>query len=156
MSKDGKWFVMQQSGLYGDPYIKDAVEGDKAKSGTHSIHRSRKLYQYVTLEPNTNYTFTFHVKFDNKDGLWNWFGGLLYGTPEGSNEYEAFMPEYNVFFSRIQPSDSLKNGEWQRITYFFNSGNYTEIKVEIQSYHTSEDNPDWYVDDFYLFKTDEQ
>ncbi len=156
--KDGKWFKMGQSGVsekYSMKYITDAVEGDKAHTGTHSMHKSRKLYQYVTLEPNTNYTFTFHVKFDNKDGLWNWFGGLLYGTPDG-NEYEAFEPAYNVFFSRIQPDNSLKNGEWQRLTYFFNSGNYTEIKVEIQSYHTSSDNPDWYVDDFYLFKTDEQ
>ena len=158
--KNGKWFKMGQNTTnekYAMKYITDATEGDLAHTGTHSISKARKLYQYVTLEPNTDYTFTFHVKFNNKEGDWDWFAGLLYGTPN-NNDYELFTPAYNVFFDYIRIPSNLKNGEWQRLTYFFNSGNYTEIKVEIQAYHTSGDkrNPDWYVDDFYLFKSEEE
>lgn len=157
--KDGKWLATSQNNSndnYNMQYITDAVEGDTSYTGTHSISKARKLCQCVTLEPNTNYTFTFHVKFNNKQGYWRWFGGLLCGTPDNSVSYEAYEPAYHVFFDRIQISDSLKTGDWQRMTYSFNSGNNTDVKVEIQCYHDKEDNAEWYVDDFYLFKSGEQ
>lgn len=152
--RDGKWAVTTQGGsnpAYQLNYIKDGVEGELTHSGTHSISKARKLKQYVSLKPNTDYTFTFFVKFNNVAGYWNHYAGLVVDAPKG-NDYDLFTK--TCAFDYIQIPDLLKDGEWHRMTYFFNSGDNTEVSVEVQGYHTKQDNPDWYVDDFYLFETE--
>ena len=153
--RDGKWHLASQNSTnqaYLMKYITDGVEGETTHTGTHSVNKARLIRQYVKVKPNTDYTFTFYVKFDNVAGFWNHFVGVLTNVPEGSFA-EAFHTEYHGVMSSIQVPDNLKNGEWQRMTYFFNSGDFEEVCIQVQGYHTKADLPEWYVDDIYLFET---
>ena len=153
--KDGKWHIASQSSSnanYLMKYITDGVEGENTHTGTHSIYKARLVRQYIKVKPNTDYTFTFYIKFDNVAGYWNHFVGVLNDVPVGSFA-EAFDKEYNKVMDVIQVPDNLKDGEWHRMTYFFNSGDYEELCVQVQGYHQKSDLPEWYVDDIYLFET---
>lgn len=150
----GKWYALSQSAPYAMRYITDGVEGEDTHTGTHSIFKPKRLYQIVNLEPHTDYTFTFFVKFTNKEGDWNTFGGLTVGTPS-NDEWDIFESKYNPIMPYFRFMDEIKHGKWHRITYFFNSGEYTKVKVALQGHYTkdADSNADWYLDDFYLFKT---
>lgn len=153
--RDGKWHIESQNSSnenYLMKYITDGVEGETTHTGTHSINKARLVRQYVKVKPNTDYTFTFYVKFDNVAGYWNHYVGVLTDVPEGTFA-EAFDKQYHGVMSSIQVPDNLKNGEWQRMTYFFNSGDYEEVCIQVQGYHQKSDLPEWYVDDIYLFET---
>ena len=92
------------------------------------------------------------IKFDNVAGFWNHYIGVLTNVPDDKT-VEAFDKQYHGIMSHIQVPDNLKNGEWQRMTYFFNSGNNDEVCIQVQGYHTKSDLPEWYLDDLYLFET---
>ena len=150
--RNEKWQVTSQNSAnanYNMVYYKDATEGDLSHTGTHSISKARILRQYVKVKPNTDYTFTF---FDNVAGYWNHYVGVLTDVPD--NQFvEAFNKQYHGVMSSVQVPDDIKDGKWHRQTYFFNSGDYDEVCVQVQGYHTKSDNPLWYIDDIYLFET---
>ncbi|MBO7519853.1 MAG: hypothetical protein J6T73_03655 [Clostridia bacterium] len=150
-----KWQVTSQNSAnaaYNMVYYKDATEGDLSHTGTHSISKALRLKQYVSVKPNTDYTFTFFIRFDNVAGYWNHYVGVLTDVPDNV-QVEAFNKDYLGVMDVIQVPDDVKDGKWHRITYFFNSGDYDEVCVQVQGYHTKADNPVWYVDDLYLFET---
>ena len=170
----GKWYKLSQSQtneLTMMKYITNGTEGEETHSGTHSIYKPKRLYQVVNLKPNTDYTYTFFVKFVNiktrTEGEWDVFYGIVKNTPS-NDEWDIFEKGadkqflYPSYFDDQKFNKEVKDGDWHRFTYFFNSGEADPgkdtIKVKIAftgTYVTKEENRnlDWYLDDFYLFET---
>ncbi len=155
---DGKWYYAPQNGaiMQNDPseYITDGVPGETTHTGTHSMYRFRILRQDVTLKPNTNYTFTFWIMHPAKQGYWTEFAGLEIDRSAGVTD----LKDENSIIPIIQYEDQYKNGNWRRITVFFNSGDHDSCSINFQSwrdYAGNDRNPQNYLDDVYLFESDD-
>ena len=141
-----------------EPYelITNGVAGENTYTGTQSIYNPNYMYQEVTLKPNTRYTFTFHYKYENKLGYWAQAFGLQDNWPTDRDFYDYNKSYYGTIMPDcIRPELTLRNGEWQRYTYTFNSGDITKIRVVFDSYYGLDDRAYWYLDDVYLFENPE-
>ena len=131
--------------------------GEAAHSGKGSVYQITKLHQAVTLKPNTDYTFTFHYKYDEVEGYWNSMIAFLTGYAENSDADPG--NKVNSLVGSIRPLDKNKHGDWVRHTVKFNSGDVTDTRIMFYAWHGGaqqnepESRVDWYIDDVYLFET---
>lgn len=127
--------------------------GEHAHSGQGSAYRITRLFQTVTLKPNTNYTLTFYYKFDEVEGSG-------YQVVCSTTGYPANSPDNpdnhkNKIFPDIELLDKNKGVGWVRHTEMFNSGNETEVQI---MFYASQGYAkwgviDWHIDDVYLFES---
>lgn len=136
--------------------ISDGTAGDNTYSGSSSLYMPNFMYQDVTLKPNTDYTFTFHYKYQNNLGYYHQFFGLLDNFPASHGKFNSnnYYSLGTVMKNPVMPDiKKERNGKWHRYTYRFNSGDVTKVRVIFDSYYSdSSDIANWYLDEVYLFE----
>ena len=127
--------------------------GEHARTGKGSAGRITRLFQNVTLKPNTDYTLTFYYKYDEVEGA-------HYSLTCFTTDYPANAPENpelykNSLIPPIEIDDKYKGIGWQRHTVMFNSGSETDVQL---MFYASQGYAkwgiiEWHIDDVYLFET---
>ena len=156
----GKWEMDDQRAPYNMVHFKngdvDAHTGTTLYTnyGDKAVFKATRLFQAVTLKPNTDYIFTFHFKFDYVEYYWGCTVGLLNNYPG----YGDFNNYYTGPLEAIRIHDKYKDGDWHRYSVKFNSGDFTDLDVGFYAWHggAQQNEPDnvleWYIDDVYLFE----
>ena len=155
----GGWYVKAPADTSSPTHyqlISDGTEGDNTYFGNSSIYMPNFMYQDVTLEPNTDYTFTFHYKYINNLGYHHQYFGLLDTFPANHGRFEShnYFKTGTIMLNPVMPDTKKeRNGKWHRYTYRFNSGDVTKVRVIFDSYYNdSSDVANWYLDEVYLFE----
>lgn len=159
---EGAWKVRDQAAPFNMVHYTDGTPGENTYTGSGSVYKVTRLWQWVTLKPNTNYTLTFHYKFDENEGYWNTFCGTVSSKYTGSKEGESMLGFYGGEVGRIQIPTKYRDGEWHRYTVKFNSGTDPDMltmALGFDCWHggASQNDEsmifDWYIDDVYLFES---
>ena len=158
------WHIDQGNAQYPAVHITDGTPGDKVHSGNSGYFQIYRIWQQIELEPNTDYTFTFWFKSTGYSGpapadqaYWYFTINLLtaWDVPNANlNKACNGMPLDGPGVdagNKILLPNRYKNGEWQCMSYTFNSGEFTEARLVFDQYNI-EHRLDWYLDDVYLFK----
>ena len=155
----GGWYVKAPADANSSTHyrlISAGTEGDDTYSGSSSIYMPNFMYQDVTLQPNTDYTFTFHYKYTNNLGYHHQYFGLLDTFPATHGKFEShnYFKLGTIMTNPVMPDvKKERNGKWHRYTYRFNSGDITKVRVVFDSYYNdSSDIANWYLDEVYLFE----
>lgn len=160
------WSVVQGNSEYPAVYITDGVAGDNVHSGKSGYFQIFKNYQQLTLEPNTDYTFSFWFKATGSENdpidLAYWYFGINILTSafnvsgselnSASNEIKINGIGVASNVNQIRIPNRYKDGKWHLMTYTFNSGDFTNVRLQFSQYNIQK-RLDWYLDDVYLFKT---
>lgn len=162
---EGGWIVHDQAGPFNMTHITDGTAGDTTYSGSGSLYQITRVWQPVTLKPNTDYTLTFYYKFvqnpnlGSNQGYYNVFCGTLVNFPKEDTDKDPLGYFLNGPTDRIQIPNKFKDGQWHRYTVKFNSGNFTDISIGFSGWNGGSSGTDpnqminWYLDDIYLFES---
>lgn len=153
----GYWNLQDQKEPFNIVHITDGVAGDNVYSGKGGIYKITRIWQYVDVEPDTDYVLTFRYKFDEVEGYWNCVCGVI-------NDYPTTGGDMGNYFtgpmSAIRILDKNKDGNWHTYSTTFNSGDFDDLAVAFYAWHGGASQTDydaivdWYIDDVYLFKAE--
>ena len=145
------WQVANQSHSQYD--LVHYLDGSQAHSGNGSVYRVTRLFQEVTLKPDTDYTLTFFYKYTMN-------GGVVYFVSDypvnSAPDPKLYM---NGLIDKFELLDKHKNIGWVRHTIKFNSGDITKTHLMFYAWHGGANQKDetnvtdWHIDDVYLFET---
>ncbi len=162
--RDG-WHIDQGNQQYPAVYITDGTPGEDVHSGKAGYFQGYRHWQQLTLEANTDYTFTFWFKATGAGGqdpasMAYWYFGinLLTTWDVSGAELTASCNGIRMNGPGVAATNQIllpnryKDGDWHCLSYTFNSGSYTDVRLQFFQYNIIS-RLDWYLDDVYLFKS---